>query len=240
LLAPRRGGGYSSESGRRMARPTVQLGCQEGETGRSQWTAARHFASDARPGRVRFSCKSGTTEFANPTGWERPSGSRLSRRGWPFDPGFKRNPGVADGSISRPASEPLDAISSHPAFVSVRAVLCSSCAIESRACLSGLARKFAQYVVCEHTWPSAENRRELGIGANDCGLVDFAGVGRRGWETLARAQQRVRTGIVPGHLTRWLIVWTSAALSASRSRSPGPARRSSSGGCHAGAGCGSG
>src|SRR5215218_1004207 len=50
-----------------MARPTVQLGCQEGETGRSHWTAARHFASDARPGRVRFSCKSGTTEFANPT-----------------------------------------------------------------------------------------------------------------------------------------------------------------------------
>ena len=158
-----------------MARPTVQLGCQEGETGRSQCTAARHFASDARPGRVRFSCKSGTTEFANPTGWERPSGSRLSRRGWPFDPGFKRNPGVADGSISRPASEPLDAISSHPAFVSVRAVLCSSCAIESRACLSGLARKFAHvcgvrtHVALSRKQARARHRRERLRSRRFCG-----------------------------------------------------------------------
>src|ERR687897_1157783 len=50
----------------------------------------------------------------------------------PLDRGIHSDFAVANGSISRPASGSLDEISSHPGFVYVRALLCSSCAIASR------------------------------------------------------------------------------------------------------------
>src|SRR5215212_5856428 len=49
--------------------------------------------------------------------------------------------------------DPWTSLSSHPGFVSVRALLCSSCAIASRACLSDLVRKFAHVFGVRTQWP---------------------------------------------------------------------------------------
>jgi hypothetical protein len=93
------------------------------------------------------------SQYARANFRERP----LGRRGWPFDPGFKRNPEVANGSISCPCIRtPGRGLSSHPGFVSVRALCAARARSHLGACLSDLVRKVATRIRCANTVAAAK------------------------------------------------------------------------------------
>ena len=114
------------------------------------------------------------------------------------------NPEVA-GSKCCPASGPLDELSSHPRFVRTRLGVQLVRESHLGACLSDLVRKFPHVSGVRTQWPSAESRREFGLGADDC-VSSVPVVSERRRETLASGRERERSVWSRAHADTTLLI----------------------------------